>query len=452
MPVGAPRGEAAGPVARTEPLDRLDRLSPEELERWWTRRVRRVFETAYRELPFYRERFDAAGAHPSALRRLADLARFPVFDKEALRSEARRRGGHALGIERGGLPGGTVLAASSGTRGTSFVRLPPRWRREQGRSALRAHWWAGLRPGAPFLLSAPAWHTYATVQTWIAERLGVPAAVVAGTYLPRFAPRIVEALYSFRPNFVSMFLPMVFSLLAEARRRGMAPREVFGGLETLVVTGAPVTPGMRAHVERETGVGRVVELAGTSENLLATECGGRAGLHVVPDTCHVQVLDPRTGAEVAPGERGRVVHSALVPWGSLYLRFDGGDLATLDPAPCPCGLPSPRIKLVGRADEAFALGGRTLLPYDVQKAIEEEVPELAGTAFAILREGLASGRLELVLGEPPRAEGAAAARLAGGLRERLRARFGAAVDVRAGARLPMLFKGVPSILSERQLA
>ena len=44
-----------------EPFDRLDLLSPAALRRWWTARVRRVLEIAVAELPFYRDRFSAAG-------------------------------------------------------------------------------------------------------------------------------------------------------------------------------------------------------------------------------------------------------------------------------------------------------------------------------------------------------------------------------------------------------
>jgi len=436
-------GSRPGP---SEPFDALDALSAGELDRWWWRRIRRNLILARDELPFYRRHFERAGLDLAELRGLGDLGRVPRFGKAELVGEARRRRDGLAGIERVPADGASVLAASSGTVGTTFVQLPGRWRRQQGRSSLRAHWWAGLRPGAPFLLSAPAWHTYATVQTWIAEQLGLPGVVVAGTYLPRFAPRVLDALQTFRPRFLTMFLPMVFSLLNEAGRRGVPGRDAFASLDTLVVTGAPITPGMRARIVRDTGVARVVELAGSSENLLAVECDARDGLHVVPDTCHAEVVDPATGARAGAGERGRVVHTAIVPWGSLYLRYDGGDLATLDARPCRCGLPSPRIKLLGRADEVFELGGRPLLPYDVQLAVEEEVPELGGVAFSILREGLSGGRLSLVLpaGEAPDA-------VADAVAARLRARLQATVEVRFAPALALRFKGVPAIVGEREL-
>jgi phenylacetate-coenzyme A ligase PaaK-like adenylate-forming protein len=323
-----------------------------------------------------------------------------------------------------------------------------RWRKLQGYSSSRAHWWAGLRPGTPLIMSAPAWHAYASIQPSIAMHFGNPCVVVSGTFLPRFADRIVDAILQFHPRFVTMFLPMVFSILAAARRQNLHGEQLFAGVETLVVTGAPITPGMRAHLQELTRVKRVTELAGSSENLLAVDCVHAQGLHLVPDTCYAEVLDRKTRLPMRDGERGSVVHSSVIAAGSLYLRYDGGDVGVLDTLPCPCGLPSPRIKLLGRWDDCFAVGGHTLLPYDVQLALESEIPELRGTAFVISKDALAKDTLRLLLVEPERA----AAGLLEEARSKLARLFEVPVEIKAVRDLPLRFKGVPPILSEREAA
>ena len=292
------------------------------------------------ELSFHRERFAAAGFDPAGFTSLGDLAAVPLMRKADVLAAQRASGALGAGIERLGPTPGRIVTMSSGTSGTSFLRWPREWREIQGASSLRAHWWVGLRPGTPFLLVAPGWHVYAAVQSYIVEQLGLPGVVVSGTYLPRFSDRILEAVRRFRPRFLILFLPMVFSLLAEGRRQGLAAADVFGSVERLVVTGAPITAGMREHLRATTGVAHVIELAGSSENLLAAECGAAPGLHVVPDTCHVEVL---TLCEARPGRRrrGRVVHTTMVPWGSMYIRYDGGDIGTLDTRPAPAGFRRP---------------------------------------------------------------------------------------------------------------
>lgn len=439
---GTPR-----PRGGVEPFDDLDRLSPQELDGWWAGRLAGILAVADAELEFHRRRFAAAGFDPAAFQGLPDLAAVPLMRKADVLAAQRTAGALAAGIERLGPTPGRIVTMSSGTSGTSFLRWPREWREVQGESSLRAHWWAGLRPGTPFLLVAPGWHVYAAVQSYIVERLGLPGVVVSGTYLPRFSDRILETVRLFRPRFLILFLPMVFSLLAEGRRRGLGAGDVFGSVEQLVVTGAPITAGMSDRLRAVTGAGRVVELAGSSENLLAAECGAAPGLHVVPDTCHVEVLGA-DGHPAPAGERGRVVHTTMVPWGSMYIRYDGGDIGTLDTAPCPCGLPSPRLKILGRAEHEFVLAGRRWLPYDVQAAIEEEVPELAGATFAIATEGLAAGRLRLLVQDPD--DGSATA-VEGVLTTRLRVRFGVEVEVRFPRSLPLMMKGVTPVVSEREI-
>jgi phenylacetate-CoA ligase len=435
---------------RTEPFDDLDRLSPAALDRWWARKLKRAVRLGFDELPFYQERFAAAGFNPSQFRTLDNLHALPISRKEDLLTVKQKSGSKFAGVKSytAGPDARMTVSLSSGTVGTTFVMHTRRWRKLQGYSSSRAHWWAGLRPGTPLVMSAPAWHAYASIQPSIAMHFKSPCVVVSGTFLPRFADRIVDAIIAFRPRFLTMFLPMVFSILAAARRDGTSGEQLFAGVETLVVTGAPITPGMRSHLQDLTRVKRVTELAGSSENLLAVDCVHARGLHVVPDTCYVEVLDRKSGRPVADGERGAVVHSSVIPAGSLYLRYDGGDAGVIDRSPCPCGLPSPRIKLLGRWEDCFNLGDNTLLPYDVQFALETEVPELRGAALVITREGLADGTLRLLMAEP----GDSAASLLDQAKARLSRRFRVPVEISAVRDLPLRFKGVPPILSEREAA
>ena len=409
-------------------------------------KLQRALRLAFEDLRFYRERFTAAGFDPAGFRSFDDLRAVPICNKEDLLAFARGGGGHQSYTAGPASP--MTVSLSSGTSGTTFVMHTRRWRKLQGYSSSRAHWWAGLRPGTPLIMSAPAWHAYASIQPSIAMHFGNPCVVVSGTFLPRFADRIVDAILAFRPRFITMFLPMVFSILATARRQGLSGEQLFAGVETLVVTGAPITPGMRAHLQELTKVKRVAEIAGSSENLLAVDCVHAQGLHLVPDTCYAEVLDRKTGRPVADKERGSVVHSSVIAAGSLYLRYDGGDVGIVDSSPCPCGLPSPRIKLLGRWDDCFTVGPHTLLPYDVQLALESDVPELRGTAFVISKDGLADSILRLLLVEPENS----AAGLLDEAKSKLSRRLEVPVEIKAVRDLPLRFKGVPPILSEWEAA
>lgn len=435
-------------MALSAPFDRLDRMTPTTLRRWWTGRVKRVLEIAMKELPFYRERFGAVGFDAAGFRSLEELSRLPTFTKRDMLARQKEVASHRLGIERRrDHASGETLCVSSGTSGTTFLTINSRWRRVQGVSSARAHWWAGFRPGSPFVISAPAWHSYAAIQPYLAEFFEAPCVVVSGTYLPRYTERIVDAIRRFHPRYVTMFLPMVFPMMVAAKRMGLPPRTLFDGVEVLLVTGAPITAGMELHLKAVTGVARISEAAGATEGVLATSCMERRGLHVAPDTCYVEAVDPITRLPSADGERGTLVHCFLIPEGSVYLRYDTEDVVTIDHAPCPCGLPSPRIKLLGRWENGITLGGQKLVPFDVQQALEDEVPETVGAAFVISREGLADGKLRLLMPEPESGRDA----LGSGIREALMRRFAVPSEIHWVRELPLQFKGVAPVLSETQI-
>ncbi|MEV5652396.1 phenylacetate--CoA ligase, partial [Nocardia sp. NPDC052254] len=87
-----------------------DRIASLQLER-----MRWSLHHAYTNVPHYRAAFDAAGVHPSDLRELGDLARFPFTTKADLRAN------YPFGMFA--VPRGEVsrIHASSGTTGRPTV-------------------------------------------------------------------------------------------------------------------------------------------------------------------------------------------------------------------------------------------------------------------------------------------------------------------------------------------
>ena len=66
-------------------LDPAERMSVDELRALQLDRLRWTLRYAYANVPFYRNKFDAAGVSPEDCRSLEDLASFPVTTKDDLR-------------------------------------------------------------------------------------------------------------------------------------------------------------------------------------------------------------------------------------------------------------------------------------------------------------------------------------------------------------------------------
>ena len=88
-----------------------------------------------------------------------------------------------------------------------------------------------------------------------------------------------------------------------------------------------------------------------------TECpcadGEQTGYHLYPDLGIIEIVDPKTGAIMPPGEGGEIVFTPLDSRGSVVLRYRTGDLIDggLVHEPCPhCHRIVPR--LVGNISRA----------------------------------------------------------------------------------------------------
>ena len=144
----------------------------------------------------------------------------------------------------------------------------------------------------------------------------------------------------------------VYHLLHEAVDRGMH-------LETLkrvVLGGEKTAQGLRARLrelcQQLGSEAHILSTYGFTEAKMALpECTGPTaitptGFHVSPDLAIFEVIDPKTGALLPPGQPGEIVFTPLDARGTVVLRYRTGDIAeggiTWDTCP-HCGRSCPRL-------------------------------------------------------------------------------------------------------------
>lgn len=400
--------------------DAMDGWSEERLRRYQWQKIKRLLGYAYGKLPFYRRRFDAARLHPGSVQNFQDFLRVPTFTKRDLLGEMREKEWPKTGMEKYDSAERAVLCMTSGTLGTSFLYLTRKWRSLRGDSLVRAYWWAGLRPGMRMLMAAPAWHSLAVQETRVIERLGATCVVPWGTFLPRFSGNFLDTLVDAKPDFVSMFLPMLYALLAECRRRGISPRVPFDSVKYLLLVGAPLTPRSREKLKEDLRVVDIFEGLGNPEGLTAMECSLHHGHHIFLDCCYVEIVDPRSGELLPPGKRGNVIITSLIPHGSVFIRYDSEDIGEILPHRCKCGRTWPLMEVYDRRMNTVRVAGNEIVPYDVRLCLDE-LPELAGLPFALIRGERKMDYLKLAVQKPSAGElDRIGARLRSLLKERLR--------------------------------
>jgi len=157
-------------------------------------------------------------------------------------------------------------------------------------------------------------------------------------------------------------------------------------LKVGILGAEPWSEKMRDRLEKWLGI-RAYDIYGTSElsGPLFTECAEQNGMHVWSDMALIEVVDPETGEQMAPGERGELTITMLRKEAMPIVRYRIGDITWLEEDTCACGRTHPRIgKISGRADDMLIIRGINVFPSQVEHALMS-FPEV-GSHYEIVVE------------------------------------------------------------------
>ncbi len=163
----------------------------------------------------------------------------------------------------------------------------------------------------------------------------------------------INLIDKIQPDIVIGMPTFIYHLLSIAVEEG----RVWPNLKRIVLGGEKVAEGLRARLrELATQLGsedaHILSTYGFTEAKMAMpECPshtgvGISGFHLSPDLGIVELVHPKTGRPVEPGEPGEIVYTPLDARGTVVLRYRTGDIAEggLTWEPCPhCGRRCPRL-------------------------------------------------------------------------------------------------------------
>ncbi|HWG03320.1 MAG TPA: phenylacetate--CoA ligase PaaK [Trebonia sp.] len=350
-----PTGPASDPAS-------LDELRALQLER-----LRRTLRHVYENVPFYRAKFDEAGADP-AIAALADLAKFPLTAKADLRDNYPTG---LLAVPRDQI---RRIHASSGTTGKPTVvaytqRDLDVWAEVVARSISAA----GGRPGQLVHIAyGYGLFTGGLGAHYGAERLGCAVVPASGGA----TARQVQLIADLRPEIIMVTPTYMLTLLDEFERQGLDPAA--SSLRVGIFGAEPWTEAMRAEIESRAGID-AVDIYGLSEVIgpgVAQESAvTKDGLHLWEDHFYPEIVDPVSGDPLPDGERGELVLTTLTKEGMPVIRYRTRDLTRLWPGSQHA--PFRRMeKVTGRSDDMIILRGVNVFPTQIEEIVLR-VPGLA---------------------------------------------------------------------------
>jgi phenylacetate-CoA ligase len=334
---------------------------PDLIQRQQLARLQQRALTAY-QVPFFRERWDAAGFDPRSLRTLDDLWRVPFYTVEDIRKSIEAH--PPWGTYQGVTPDQALrepmrVYMSGGTSGTSRPTFYTQWDREVGSLLMaRGLYSQGIRPGDIVLnawsysLHNGAWAFDEAVYRWLNC-----VVLTTGTGKVTSTEKQVDLAVEYGANAILTTGDYLLRMVEVARERGY---EVGTDLKITALTNL----GDRDALEALIGLPYYRSYGFHEVQWIAQECPARDGLHVYEDAFVVQVVDPESGEPVPDGQTGSLVITEIYKTGSPQFRYNNMDLSYLYPREqCACGSWLRRIgPFAGRGDNMVKLRGVNVWP------------------------------------------------------------------------------------------
>ena len=359
-------------------LEPIEKASVDELRALQLKRLQATLMHAYQNASVYRQKWDAAGVHPSDCRTLADLAKFPFTTKADLRDH------YPFGMFAVPREKLARVHASSGTTGKPTVvgytlQDIDMWAQCVARS-IRA---AGARPGDMVHISyGYGLFTGGLGAHYGAEKLGLTVVPFGGGQ----TERQVQLIQDFRPNIIMVTPSYMLALADEWERQGMPTQAM--GLRVGIFGAEPWTHDMRLNIEKRMGMD-AVDIYGLSEVIgpgVASECvETKDGPTVWEDHFFPEIIDPETGTPVEDGEWGELVFTSLTKEAMPIIRYRTRDLTRLLPGTART---MRRLeKITGRSDDMMIVRGVNVFPSQIEELILRQSALSAHYQCVLSKEG-----------------------------------------------------------------
>lgn len=376
-------------VAARKVLEQTQWQTPQQLQTLQLERLQRLVSRAYEKTGYYRQLMDALGFGPADIRQLADLQRFPLLTKTAIREHTEAfMASDAKGLARfntGGSSGEPLIFYIGLERVSHDVAA--KWR--------ATRWW-GVDIGDPEIViwgSPVELGSQDRVRAWrdrlLRSRL-IPAFEMSSADLDRYLAQISD----YRPSMLFGYPSSLALIARHAESRGIAMDRL--GIRVAFVTSERLYDEQRADIERVFGCPVANGYGGRDAGFIAHQCP-QGGMHITAEDIIVEIVDSE-GNVLGPGEAGEVVVTHLASGDFPFIRYRTGDVATLDAAPCACGRGLPLLKEVhGRTTDFIHAADGTLMHGLALIYVIRDLPQVA--AFKVIQESLQLTRVQLVPGE-----------------------------------------------------
>ena len=337
--------------------------APREVLHWiQSRRLVKMVENCYNNVPLYKKRFDEMGLLPGDIKSIDDIHKLPFTYKTVLRDN------YPFGMIAVPKEQLVRIHASSGTTGKQTVVGYTKndidvW----AKGAARALVAAGATKSDYIHVS----YGYGLFTGGLGLHYG--AEMLGATAIPGSSgntKRQVDILRDYGSDFLCCTPSYAMYIGETVRDMGIDPKtlKLRGG-----IFGAEAwSENMRREIEKILDI-KAYDIYGLSEIAgpgVSFECKEQTGMHINEDFFYPEIIDPETGEQLPDGEYGELVFTCIGKEALPLLRYRTRDICKLSHKPCSCGRTLVKMsKTRGRTDDMLIIRGINVFPSQVEHVL-----------------------------------------------------------------------------------
>ena len=338
----------------------MDRKSLENLQ---VELLRENIDYAYKNVPFYKKKFDEYGITKESIKTIEDIRKLPFTTKIDFRDN------YPFGLLARPMKEIVRIHSSSGTTGKPTVVA-------YTKKDLKT--WADL---VARIAKAAGVTDEDIVQIAFGYGLftggfglhygleNIGAAIIPAS--SGNTKRQVMLMQDYGAT-VLVCTPSYALYIAEvAKNMGIDPKKDLK-LHIGMFGAEPWSEQMRRKIEESLNI-KAYDNYGLSEIIgpgVAGECEEQNGMHIAEDHFIAEVIDPETEEPVKPGEYGELVITTLTKEALPVFRYRTRDITKLDYSTCKCGRTFVRMsKPIGRTDDMLIIRGVNVFPSQIEEVL-----------------------------------------------------------------------------------
>ena len=334
----------------------------QDLKELQLKRLKNVVRTVYEKNEFYHKKLKDAGIKPDDIKTLDDITKIPFLTKDDLRQY------YPFGLLCTPLDEVVEVHASSGTTGKPVVGAYTKNDLEVwGEVMARSLYANGLRRG-DVMQNAYGYGLFTGAHGFEkgAQKIGAMVVPISSGN----TKRQITIMKDFGTTALASTPSYSLYMAEVAEEMGFSPADDFK--LRLGLFGAEAwSDEMRKAIEKRWGI-TAYEHYGLTEIIgpgVVSECEEKH-LHINADHFLPEVIDPKTGEQLEPGEEGELVFTTLTKEAFPVLRFRTKDIAVYTEEECECGRTLPiQSRIKGRSDDMMKVKGVIVFPSQVEEAM-----------------------------------------------------------------------------------